>query len=412
MIQTRQVPLGTLVEYAGNAKIHDEANIEAIRASIRRFGNCDPIGVWTNEHGELEIVEGHGRKLALEAEGYEYADVIMLDHLTDEERRAYTLAHNQTTLMTDFDLDALEIELEALADFGMEDFGFDVSGVGEGTAGEPAEVVEDELPESAPKRCNAGDVWKLGKHRLMCGDATDANSVESLMGGEKALLVFTDPPYNVDYASKNEFLNQVDNGRRIEKDIEGDAHESDEEVAENLWTPAFKNMRDNADDYCSIYVTMPQGGAHMMMMMMMSIQSASWQVKHELIWAKNNHVLGRADYFYKHEPILYGWAKKHRFYGGGEFDKSVWEIEKPAKSDLHPTMKPIRLIANCILNSSKEGDAVLDVFGGSGSTLIACEQTGRTCYTMELDPHYCDVIIERWEQFTGQEAVKVSAAQP
>ena len=128
MIQTRQVPLGTLVEYAGNAKIHDEANIEAIRASIRRFGNCDPIGVWTNEQGELEIVEGHGRKLALEAEGYEYADVIMLDHLTDEERRAYTLAHNQTTLMTDFDLDALELELDALAEFDMEGFGFDLGG--------------------------------------------------------------------------------------------------------------------------------------------------------------------------------------------------------------------------------------------------------------------------------------------
>ena len=399
MIQTRQVPLGTLVEYAGNAKIHDEANIEAIRASIRRFGNCDPIGVWTNEQGELEIVEGHGRKLALEAEGYEYADVIMLDHLTDEERRAYTLAHNQTTLMTDFDLDALELELDALADFGMEDFGFDVGADDE----EPVEVVEDEVPEDAPALCKAGDVWQLGRHRLMCGDSTDAEAVAKLMDGAKADMVFTDPPYNVDYASKNAFLNAADEGNRIQKDIAGDTHETDEEVAESLWRPAFQNMRDNADDYCSIYVTMPQGGAHMMMMMMCA---ASWQVKHELIWVKNNHVLGRTDYYYKHEPILFGWADKHRFYGKGEFDKSVWEIDKPHKSELHPTMKPIRLIANCLENSSKSGDAVLDLFGGSGSTLIACEQLNRTCYMMELDPHYCDVIIERWQNLTGGTAVR------
>lgn len=145
------------------------------------------------------------------------------------------------------------------------------------------------------------------------------------------------------------------------------------------------------------------------MMMMMMIAAAGWQVKHELIWVKNNHVLGRTDYFYKHEPIMYGWSKTHKFYGKGKFDKSVWEIPKPQKSDLHPTMKPIALIANALENSSKENDIVLDLFGGSGSTLIACEQLNRVCYMCELDPKYCDVIIKRWENLTGEKAVKVNS---
>lgn len=145
------------------------------------------------------------------------------------------------------------------------------------------------------------------------------------------------------------------------------------------------------------------------MMMMMSVREAGWQVKHELIWVKNNHVLGRTDYYYKHEPILFGWNKKHIFYGKGKFDKSVWEIPKPQKSDIHPTMKPIELIANALENSTKKGDKVLDVFGGSGSTLIACEQLNRKCYMCELDPKYVDVIIERWEKFTGKKAELANA---
>ena len=249
------------------------------------------------------------------------------------------------------------------------------------------------------------DESEIYSHRLICGDSTDKATVERLMDGKKADMVFTDPPYNVDYSSKNAFLNEADKGNLIQKDIEGDFGYTDEECGEKLWKPAFQNMRDNAKDCCSIYVTMPQGGAHMMMMMMCA---ASWQVKHELIWVKNNHVLGRTDYFYKHEPILYGWAKTHKFYGKGEFDKSVWEIPKPQKSDLHPTMKPIRLIANCLQNNSVENDIVMDLFGGSGSTLIACEQLGRVCYMCEISTHYCDVIIKRWENLTGNKAIKIS----
>ena len=240
----------------------------------------------------------------------------------------------------------------------------------------------------------------------MCGDSTNADDVARLMDGEKADMVFTDPPYNVNYADKNKFLNSVDKGNRIQREIENDNEETDEDCAEKLWKPAFINLQKHAKDCCAIYVTMPQGGAHMMMMM--SIHDAGWKVKHELVWVKNNHVLGRVDYFYKHEPILYGWNKRHKFYGKGQFNKSVWEIPKPTKSELHPTMKPIALIANAILNSSKEGEIILDCFGGSGSTLIACEQTARRCLMMELDEGYCDVILTRWETLTGKTAKRLS----
>jgi DNA modification methylase len=232
------------------------------------------------------------------------------------------------------------------------------------------------------------------------------------MDGVKADCVFTDPPYNVAIGSKNAVLNEMNHakrGHRVETEIAGDKGLTDAEIGEQLWKPAFQNMADHAKDDCSIYVTMPQGGTHMMMMMMM-MADACWQVKHELMWLKNQPTfsMGRLDYDYKHEPIMYGWKKTHNFYGKGKFTKSVWEIDKPRESKLHPTMKPIELIANALENSTKENDCVLDVFGGSGSTLIACEQLNRKCYMCELDPKYCDVIIQRYENFTGQKAVKIN----
>ena len=183
---------------------------------------------------------------------------------------------------------------------------------------------------------------------------------------------------------------------------------TDEEIGESLWLPAFANLYENAKDDCAIYVTMPQGGTHMMMMMMM-MHNAKWKVKHEVIWVKNSPTfsMGRLNYDYQHEPILYGWIKTHNWYGEGKFNKSIWEIDKPKKCDLHPTMKPIALVENAILNSSRRADVIIDLFGGSGSTLIACEQLKRKCYMMEFDTHYCDVIIARWEKLTGKKAVKI-----
>lgn len=398
-LNVEYIPVGQLKPYEKNARKHAEYDVGQIAESIERYGFNDPIGIWGKDN---IIVEGHGRLLAAKKLGMDKVPCIRLDDLTDEQRREYAILHNKTAELSSWDFDLLAEDIGEL-DFS----GFDIDW-GLPADVEETEIVEDEAPEVDEEHepiCKLGDIWQLGRHRLICGDSTDRATVERLMDGAKADMVFTDPPYNVDYSSKNAFLNEADEGNRIEKNIAGDFGYTDKECGEKLWKPAFQNMRDNAKDCCSIYVTMPQGGAHMMMMMMCA---ASWQVKHELIWVKNNHVLGRTDYFYKHEPILYGWAKTHKFYGKGEFNKSVWEIDKPSKSDLHPTMKPIRLIANALQNSSKENDLIIDFFGGSGSTLIACEQLNRVCYMAELDPKYCDVIIKRWENLTGEKAVKIS----
>lgn len=273
------------------------------------------------------------------------------------------------------------------------------------------EAVEDDFDESADTVApvvKRGDIWQLGDHRLMCGDSTKVDDVQMLMGGAEADMVFTDPPYNVAIGDKNKALNAMAPCERIERNLEGDTYKTDEECGEKLWKPAFTAMRRVSKPRCAIYVTMPQGGTHMMMMMMM-MHEAGWQVKHELIWMKNSPTfsMGRLDYDYQHEPICFGWNKTHKKIGAGKYTKSVWAIDKPAKCDLHPTMKPIELIVNALLNSSEETDNILDCFGGSGSTLMACEQTGRHCYMMEYDEHYCDVIIARWEKFTGRKATKI-----
>ena len=398
-MQIERLSVDKIKVYPNNAKLHPAYQIEQIKKSIQMYGNNDPIAVWGKDN---VIVEGHGRFIALTELGYDEVEVIHLDHLTDQQRRQYMLIHNQTTMNSGWDDDLLRIELDDI-DIDMTDFGFDLDEEDD----EPIEVQEDDVPEKAKSRCKLGDLWILGNHRLICGDSTDVTVIDRLMDGVKADCVFTDPPYNVAVGSKNRILNEQDGGCRNETEIAGDKGMTDAEIGEQLWRPAFQNMADHAKDDCSIYVTMPQGGTHMMMMMMMA--DACWQVKHELMWLKNQPTfsMGRLDYDYKHEPIMYGWKKTHNFYGKGKFTKSVWEIDKPRESKLHPTMKPIELIANALENSTKENDCVLDVFGGSGSTLIACEQLNRKCYMAELDPKYCDVIIQRWEDFTGMKAVKI-----
>lgn len=240
----------------------------------------------------------------------------------------------------------------------------------------------------------------------MCGDSIDLEQVKTLMGGGKADMIFTDPPYGVSYTEKNEFLNRIDASQRLTNPIENDSHTP--EGMNAFWEKVFGNLAEVTTDKAAYYITSPQGGD--LLLLLLAIQNTPFQLKHMLIWNKNNHVLGRCDYNYKHEPIIYGWKKKgtHIFYGGGKFKTTVWDIPKPLKSDLHPTMKPVELVANCILDCTKEGDSVIDVFGGSGTTLIAAEQLNRRCYMMELDPHYCDVIIARWEKLTGKEATKLN----
>lgn len=392
--------------FNNNARVHEEKSISAIKASVDRFDWLSPICV----DSDGVIIAGHGRWEAAKQLGLTEVPVLVADWLSDNEVAAAREADNMTQDLSYFDWDALNINLGEIdwLDIDMTEFGFKLDD--ELTAPEVDEddYTEDQADE-APSRVAKGDIWQLGEHRLMCGDSTSQNDVETLMGGVKADMVFTDPPYNVAIGSKNAFLNTVQPSGRCCDDIAGDKGMTDEEIGETLWKPAFSNMRDNANDCCSIYVTMPQGGSHMMMMMMM-MMSASWQVKHELIWVKNapTFSMGRLDYDYQHEPICYGWNKSHVFYGKGEQNKSIWNYDKPRENKLHPTMKPIALIENALQNSSKEQDAIMDLFGGSGSTLIACEQLNRKCYMMELDPHYCDVIIDRWENLTGNKAVKTN----
>lgn len=390
------IKVSSLRPYEKNSKIHNKENIEAIKKSIEKYGFNDPIGVWGKDN---LVVEGHGRLLACKELGIEEVPCIRLDHLTEEERREYTLLHNKTTMMTDFDLDLLG---EELSDLDLSDFELDW-GIEEL---EPEkEVKEDDfdvdsaIPEE-PK-AKLGDIYQLGEHRLMCGDSTKEEDVAKLMDGKLADLLFTDPPYNVSMESKSKEILKSENYSHIEND------DLPLEEFEEFLGSVFVNANNSLKDDASYYVFSCQGGDNEMMMMMM--RQSGIKCRHQIIWVKDAPVfsMGRLDYDYKHEPILYGWKKKHNFYRNGEQDKSVWEFKRTANK-LHPTMKPIELIANALQNSTKQNDLVLDLFGGSGSTLIACEQLDRKCYMMEYDPHYVDVIIKRYEDFTGKKAVKIN----
>lgn len=400
-LEINYLPVEELKPYKNNARKHGEEDLSAIEASIRDFGFSDPIGVWGPEN---IIVEGHGRLLAAKRVGLEKVPCIRLDHLSDEQRRAYALAHNRTAELSTWDelIKAAELEdLRALGVDDLADLGFDI-----GTEELLLEDEEDfdETPPETPVT-KKGNIWTLGEHRLMCGDSSSDKDVQLLMGGVAADMVFTDPPYGVAIGDKNETLNSAQKAGRCCENIENDT--LSEEALYALLKMAFENVKASCKEDAVYYVTSPQGGSLCLMMMMR--RDAGLPVRHVLMWRKNSPTfsIGRLDYDYQHEPIFYTWTKSHHNYRKGKFRSTVWEIDKPRKCDLHPTMKPVELVANAIEDGSKKGDIVLDVFGGSGSTLIAAEQTGRKCYMMELDPKYCDVIIRRWEQLTGGEAVKI-----
>ena len=257
------------------------------------------------------------------------------------------------------------------------------------------EVIEDEPPEasSEPAKSKLGFVYKLGRHRLICGDSTKMEDVKKLMDGQKADMVFTDPPYGIGYVGKTEDALTIENDRKKPDELK------------SFWVAALTGIQTFMKDNGSYYVCSPQGSEMMMMMMMMiALKECGFQLKQTLIWAKNTLIMGHSDYQYQHEVIFYGWKEgfTHKFYGD-RTQTSVWNFNKPAKSDLHPTMKPIELCAKAIRNSSLSDGSVLDIFGGSGSTLIACEQLNRICYMMEIDEKYCDVIRKRYAKFIGKE---------
>ena len=392
------LPVSDVRPYEKNPRKNAGA-VKFVKASIEQFGFKVPIIVDSNR----TIVCGHTRLLAAKSLGMAEVPCIVADDLTEAQVKALRLADNKVAEFSEWEMDLLGEELGELAeisDIDMGDFGFDLSEFDNIGMDEKTEVEEDEVPEEVEPVCKRGEIWQLGEHRLMCGDSTSAEDVSRLMEGSKANLLFTDPPYGVSYEKKTKEVLKSKNYTKIQND------DLKLDQFKDFLFDVFTNARASLLDSASYYVFSCQGGDQEMMMMMM--RECGIPCRHQIIWVKDAPVfsMGRLDYDYKHEPILYGWVKKHDFQRKGEQDKSVWEFKR-TENKLHPTMKPVPLIANALLNSTKGEEVVLDLFGGSGSTLIACEQLNRKCRMMELDPHYCDVIIARWEKLTGKKAVKL-----
>ena len=389
------VAIDAITPYENNPRKIPKEAIEKVAASIREFGFRQPIVV----DKDMVVIVGHTRLLAARSLGYNEVPVLVASDLPPEKVKAYRLADNKTNEFTSWDDDRLMEELTAFLSvdgFDMEDFGFDMSFLDK----KADDVLEDDFdPDSAyneaKNNCHVtqGDIWKLGNHRLMCGDSTSADDVGRLMDGEKADLCVTDPPYNVDY--------QGGTGEKLK--IMNDKMES--EKFYSFLYDAFSSLASAMREGAPFYVWF---ASREHINFESALNNAGLGVRQELIWNKNSLVIGRQDYQWRFEPCLYGWKEgtAHRWYGGR--DKSnVLEYDKPQKSDMHPTMKPLPLFAHLVENSSRKDNVVIDLFGGSGTTLIACEEMERQCRMMELDPIYCQVIINRWEALTGKSAEKI-----
>ena len=385
-----KINIEDLKPYKNNAKIHTQEQIEQIKKSIKEFGMNDPIAVWGKDN---IIVEGHGRLEALKQLGYTEVDCIRLDHLTDEERKAYTLAHNKLTMNTDFDFDILNEELEDITDIDMSDFGFDLN-----FEDEEKEVEEDEfdIDSNIPEEPKAkyGDIYQLGKHRLMCGDSTKEDDVEKLMNGNKADMVFTDPPYGMNLDTDFSDMKGLGKGNKYKK-VKGD----NEDFSSKLITTIFDNY-----DYCKeIFLW----GADYYAELIPNRNNGSW-----VVWDKQNNGEGCNDAYDK----MFGsnfelcWSKnKHKRALARILWKGFFGMEnEDTKKRIHPTQKPIKLAKWFLEKFSKENNNIVDLYGGSGSTLICCEQMNRKCFMMEYDAQYIDAIIKRWEDFTGKKAIKIT----
>lgn len=387
-------PVGKLVPYDKNPRTHSTEQVNQIAASIAEFGFLNPILVDTT----AGIIAGHGRLQAAKQLGLAQVPVVVLDHLTDAQKRAYVIADNKLALNAGWDEDLLRSEMAALAaeDFDLPVIGFsdeELAGllaepnVAEGQTDEDAVPEAPEIPVSKP-----GDLWRLGNHLLLCGDSTVLANVERVLHGALADMVFTDPPYNVDYgnAAKDKMRG---NKRTIMNDNLGEGFEK-------FLYDACVNMLTVCKG--ALYVCMSSSELHSLQK---AFTEAGGRWSTFVIWAKNTFTLGRADYQRQYEPILYGWKQGTDHYWCGARDQGdVWFVNKPVRNELHPTMKPVELVERAVNNSSKSRDIVLDCFGGSGTTLIACEKLNRQCRMIELDPKYVDVIVKRWEEFTGRKA--------
>jgi len=390
-------PINVLLPYCRNPRLHDEAQVSQIAASMVEFGWTSPILV----DGQNGLIAGHGRLLAARKLGLKQVPVIELAHLSETQKRAYVITDNQLTLNSTWDEDLLRVELAALqeADFDLALTGFDADEILEIMAGEET-ITEGNADENAAPEASetpvsqSGDVWIMGRHRLLCGDSTDAANYTLLLAGEKAAMTFTDPPYGVNYANSAK-----DKMRGTNRPILNDNLGEDfEPFLKAALTPMIAHCQG------AIYIAMSSSELDTLQS---AFRAAGGKWSTFIIWAKNTFTLGRSDYQRQYEPILYGWPEGTTRHWCGDRDQGdVWNIKKPQKNDLHPTMKPVELVERAIRNSSRPGDVVFDPFGGSGTTLIAAEKAGRQARLIELDPKYVDVIVRRWQSYAGAQAVR------
>ena len=381
------VSLDKLVPYVNNARTHSPEQIGKLRSSLREFGFINPVII----DRDFGIIAGHGRVLAAREEGITEVPCVFVDHLTEAQKKAYIIADNRLALDAGWDEELLRVEIEALQaeafDLALTGFGDDE--LADLLGAEEDEVKDDDydLTEALEKAAfvEKGDVWVVGKHRLYCGDATNADDVSKLMDGHRANLIVTDPPYGVSFKSKSGLTIQNDSMK-------------DEEFYDFL-RKAFDNMVAHMESGGAAYVFHADTEG---LTFRKAFVDAGFHLAGVCIWAKNSLVLGRSDYQWQHEPVLYGFLQngKHRWYSDRK-QTTIWNFDKPKRNANHPTSKPLDLLAYPIGNSSQENSIVLDTFGGSGSTLMACEQTGRICYTMELDEKYASVILRRYVDDIG-----------
>ena len=389
-MQITEVAVEALIPYAKNSRTHDDAQVAQSAASIKEFGWTNPILV----DGDKGIIAGHGRLMAARKLGLTKVPVIELKDMTEAQKKAYVIADNKLAMNAGWDMDFLKLELQDLedADFDLSLTGFDDKEL-DALLAPPIEeglTDEDAVPEVPEEpKTKLGDIYILGNHRLMCGDSCNIESVEKLTDGLVDILV-TDPPYNVAYEGKTK------DALTIQNDSMGD--EQFRQFLRDAFVAADAEMKQGAVFY--IWHADSEGynfrGA---------CKDAGWKVRQCLIWQKDSMVMGRQDYHWKHEPCLYGWKEgAGHLWASDRKQTTLIECKRPKRNDIHPTMKPVELMEYQILNNTKGQDIVLDLFGGSGSTMIAAEKTGRRARLMELDPKYCDVIVKRWEEFTGKKA--------
>lgn len=391
-----------LIPYSKNARLHSEAQVAQIAASIIEFGFTNPVLI----DGEKGIIAGHGRLMAAKKLGLKEVPVVILDHLSETQKKAYIIADNKLTENAGWDEEILASEL---ADLKEENFNLDLIGFEDRELEKIFSSLYDkdenqdneEIPEPEEKPISQlGDIWSLGKHKLICGDSCDEKTYQALLENELADMLFTDPPYNVNYGETLPSITPGAQKRKI--------------VNDNLGADFSKFLFDFCKNALSVtkgacYVCMSSSELHTLQKAFIDA-GGKWSTF--VIWAKNHFTLGRSDYQRQYEPILYGWKQNNDHYWCGDRNQGdVWFYNKPTKSDLHPTMKPVDLCKRAILNSSKTDDIILDCFGGSGSTLIACEQTNRRCRMIELDQKYVDVIVKRWQNLTNQEAVLLNTGK-